>query len=262
MNSKLASLGLLAALGVALPARAENLEHIQRLLSSRQCQQCDLHRAGLVFTNLSGVDMSRSDLSLANLNRANLQGANLQGANLTGAVLSYANLSGADLSGADLRGADLREAYLYGANLTGANLDGANLWRAIGLPENAVSVEQVYLWGLAEAQRGNYSGAIQYFNQSLGRQPDFSNAVLARGIARLQLGDEAGAIADGQQAQQMFLAQGNTSGHQLSSQFVTGIEQILAAEEKERRAQRRSGGVGNVVSALGGLASLVLRFLL
>lgn len=262
MNSKLVSLGLLAALGVALPARAENLEHVQRLLANRQCQQCDLHRAGLVFTNLSGVDVSRSDLSLANLNRANLQGANLQGANLQGAVLSYANLGGADLRGADLRGADLREAYLYGANLTGALLDGANLWRAIGLPENLVSVEQLYLWGLAEAQRGNFPDAIQYFNQSLSRQPDFSNAMLARGIARLQLGDETGAMEDGRQAQQMFLAQGNIPGQQLSERFVTGIEQVLAAEERERRAQRRSNGVGNVVSALGGLASLFLRFLL
>ena len=47
-------LTVMATLGLVNPAQAENLEHIQRLMSSRQCQQCDLTRAGLVFSNLAG----------------------------------------------------------------------------------------------------------------------------------------------------------------------------------------------------------------
>ncbi len=256
------ALTLLAILGVAIPARAENLEHIQRLLSSRQCQQCDLTRAGLVFSNLSGVDLTGADLSLANLNRSNLSGAKLQGTNLMGAVLSSANLSGADLRGANLSGADLREAYLVGVDLTGANLAGANLRGAIGIPDGVIAAQDLYMWGLAELDRGNFEGAIAYFNQSLVLKPDFAQALLARGIGRFHLGDEAGAIADGEQAEKLYLSQLNQSGHQAAAQFVVGVNQVLEADEDTRRAMRGGGGGGNFLSVVGGIASMLLRFML
>lgn len=258
----LPALTLMATLGLTTPAQAENLEHIQRLMSSRQCQQCDLTRAGLVFSNLAGVDLSGADLSLANLNRADLSRANLRGSNLMGAVLSSANLSGADLSGANLSGADLREAYLVGVNLTRTNLTGANLRGAIGIPAGVIAAQDLYLWGLAELERGNFEGAIAYFNQSLDLKPDFAQALLARGIGRFHLGDEAGAIADGEQAEKLYLTQLNESGHRAAMQFVTGVNQVLEADEDTRRAMRGGGSGGNFLSVVGGIASMLLRFML
>ncbi len=62
---------------------------IRQLLTTKQCQGCNLSRANLSGTNLMGADLSK----------ANLSGANLSGANLKGASLNGTNLMGADLSG-------------------------------------------------------------------------------------------------------------------------------------------------------------------
>jgi uncharacterized protein YjbI with pentapeptide repeats len=252
-----ATVTLLSVVPLTTPAYAENLTHVQQLMTTRQCQGCDLSRAGLVLTNLDGVDLSGADLSLANLSRTNLSNANLRNANLTSAVLFSTNLSGADLSGADLRGADLREAYLVGANLEGANLEGANLLGAMGLPSRIATPEQLYLWGLTETRQGNFAGAIDYYNQALRLKPDFAHALLARGIARYRMGNEAGAIADGKAAEQLYLEQRDESGHRVSVQFYEGIE---AMQEAVREGQ--SGGGGNFLNFLGGLTGLLMRMLL
>ncbi|MGG6297513.1 pentapeptide repeat-containing protein [Leptolyngbya sp. AN02str] len=256
LNS-MAAIALLTSLGIALPARAENLEHVQQLMATRSCQQCELTRAGLIYANLPGADLSGSNLMQANLNRANLAGANLSNTNLVGAGLMNANLSGANLRGADLRGADLREAYLVGANLEGANLEGAILHGAVGAPTTVVSAEDYYLWGLQENQRGNFRGAIAYFNQSLALNPNFAHAVLARGAARFQINDSVGAVQDAQVAEQMYLQQGNTSGQVASVQFVEGIRAIEQAEA-DQKPKRRSG----FLDFLGGLASMLFQFIL
>ncbi|WP_199318639.1 pentapeptide repeat-containing protein [Leptolyngbya sp. FACHB-541] len=252
-----ASLTLFAALFWVVPAKAENLQHVQQLMSTRECQSCDLSRAGLVFSNLSAVDLSQANLSLANLNQANLSGSNLANTDLSGAVLVRANLSGADLSGANLAGADLREAYLYGANLEGANLDGAILQGAIGLPEELIGAQQFYSWGIAEFQRGNFSGAIDYYNQALTKEPDFSAVYLARSLARYRLGDEEGAIADANRAEQLFAAEGNENGRLASVQVAEGI---VEAQEALEEANGRGGGGGGFIRFIGGLASMLLRF--
>lgn len=252
-----ASLTLLTTICWAAPAHADSLQQVQQLMSTRECQSCDLSRAGLVFANLSAVDLTGANLSLANLNQANLSGANLSNADLTGAVLVRANLSGADLSGANLVGADLREAYLYGANLEGANLDGAILQGAIGLPTELISAEQFYAWGIAEYQRGNFAGAIDYYNQALDKQSDFSAVYLARSVARYRLGDEEGAIADANRAEQLFAAEGNEQGRLASVQLAEGI---VEAEEALAEADGRGGGGGGFMGFIGGLASLLLQF--
>lgn len=260
MHHRLVSLiTCVAVLGLATPATAENLEHTRRLLAERVCQGCDLSRAGLIFANLEQVDLSGANLSLANLNRVNLSNANLRGANLTGAVLTHANLQGADLRGADLRGADLREAYLTGVDLTGANLEGANLIGAIDIPTRFLTPETLYTWGLLEAQRGNFEGAIKYLNDSLSMKPDFAHVYLARGVIRFRNGDLEGAIQDAQQAEQLYRTQGNAQGEQLSLQFVARVQAVQ--EDLEDQRTMGSGG-SNFLNMLGGLAGLLLRFLL
>jgi uncharacterized protein YjbI with pentapeptide repeats len=253
----LSTLTLLTPL-IAFPAQAENLQQVQQLVSTRQCQGCELSRAGLVYANLQGADLSGANLVQANLTHANLSGANLQGANLAGAVLYGANLNGADLRGANLGGVDMRDSYVQGINLDGANLQGAVLMGAIGIPPEYITAEDYYRWGLAEDQQGNFSGAIAYYNQAIGLKADFAHAFLARAASRLRLRDMNGALADAQQAEQFYLAQGNEQGHQTSMRFSQGVQ---AAQEAANERPRRGGG-GNFLGFLGGLASLAVRFLL
>lgn len=253
----LATLTTVSATLLALPASAENLSHTQQLLNTRECQQCDLSRAGFVYVDLSNVDLSGADLSGANLSRAILRGANLSGANLTGAVLFSADLTGANLSNANLAGVDMREALMSGANLDGAILTDANLLGAVGLSSEIATAEQLYLWGLAEAQRGNLQGATNYYNQSLSLKPDFAHALLARGVVRFRQRDLEGALADSKAAEQLYTAQGNDQGQQASMQFSEGI---VAIQEAIAEGENNGGG-GNFLGFLGSLTGLLVRML-
>jgi uncharacterized protein YjbI with pentapeptide repeats len=236
-----------------LQAKAENLQHTQQLLSTKQCPQCDLSGAGLVLANLEGANLSGADLSRANLSRTNLAGADLSGANLSGASLGGANLTGANLSGANIGGADLRDAVLFNAKLVGVNLNTAFVQGAIGIPQNAGTPEDFYSWGVAEAQRGNYQAAIAQFNQVLTLKSDFAPALLARGIALYKLGNEAGATQDVQSAGVLFTTQGNTQGYQASQNFIKAIE--IA------RNPPKSGGGPSIGDAIVGISSLLLRII-
>ena len=100
----------LMSLGVSIPVLAERKSDVERLISTNQCQQCDLSQANLADAKLEGADLLG----------ANLQKANLRGANLKGADLSSANLIEADLSGADLRDTKLHSTTLRKANLKDA----------------------------------------------------------------------------------------------------------------------------------------------
>lgn len=247
----------LGAFCFAIPGYAEDLEDTQQLITTQKCQGCDLSGAGLVYANLSGAQINQANLSQVNLSRANLSGSNLSGSNLSGAVLFNANLTGADLSGADLSGADLRGSRLSGANLEGAKLEGANFLGAVGLPSEVATNDNLYSLGLAEAQRGNFRGAIEHYNQAIAADDSFANAYLARGISRVQLGDQTGALQDSKQAEQLYTAQGNTAGTQASTQFSEGIEAMQAAA-----AQGQRGARGNFMNVLAAAASLLLRFAL
>ncbi|HEY9644359.1 MAG TPA: pentapeptide repeat-containing protein [Coleofasciculaceae cyanobacterium] len=250
---------LLLTLCLSAPAQAENLQQTQQLMSTKRCQRCDLSGAGLVYANLSGADLNGANLSQANLSRINLSGANLRGANLSGTVLFSANLSNADLSGADLRGADLRDANLTGATWEGTNIEGANLLGAVGLPTAIATPDHLYAWGLAEAERGNFQGAIDYYNQALNQQPNFAHAILARGIARFRMGDRSGAMEDAKTAEQIYTSQGNGQGQQVSMQFSQGLQAMQEADEKQKRREN-SGGGSNFLSFLGSIAGLLLQF--
>ncbi|NET30957.1 MAG: tetratricopeptide repeat protein [Cyanothece sp. SIO1E1] len=258
MKSTLFTTLLLTAVHWAVPTRAENITHTRQLMSTRQCQNCDLAGAGLVRANLSGADLVGVNLSTANLTSANLSNANLQGANLISVVFHSANLSGADLSGADLRGADLRNAYLINTNLEGANLQGANLRGAIGLTSSVVSASDYYQWGIEEAQKQNFNGAIGYYNQALEVDPEFANVYLARGGIQYRLRNVDAAIADAEKAAQIFAAQNDTESEAAALQLVEGIKETEAAA-----AKRKNGGssLDKLVGAVGGVSSLLLRFL-
>ncbi|TVQ19542.1 MAG: hypothetical protein EA367_11350 [Leptolyngbya sp. DLM2.Bin15] len=243
--------------GLSTPARAENLVHLQQLMNTRECTGCDLFNAGLVNSNLSGVNLAGADLRNANLNRANLRGANLQGANLRGAVLSYADLTSADLRGADLTGADLREAYLTDSNMTGAVLTGAFLVGAVDLPDSILTADMLYSWGITETQRGNFSGAIDYYNRALQIDPSYTNAILARGISRYRLADMNGALADATTAESMYASQNNVAGQESAMQLSTMVALYEQASEREYDT-----GQPNFLNFVGSLSTMVLRFLL
>jgi hypothetical protein len=254
MNRKLAAIAtVLTAFGIHLPARAENLEHTRQVLSTRQCQQCDLSGAGLVFANLVGADLSKTNFDGANLSRANLRGANLAGASLRGAALYGADLSGANLQGADLSSADLRGAYLGGAILTDTVLTNAQLQGAIGLSPTVGKADDFYRWGVDEGNKRNFSNAINNFDQAILRQPDHAEAHLGRAVARLQLGDREGAIPDLERASTLFGEQGKVDNQKMSSELLT---------EVKKPPQARKGGGSNFGQALVSILGTVLQFFL
>jgi uncharacterized protein YjbI with pentapeptide repeats len=242
---------LLTTMSIVMPSRAENLEHTQRLLSTRKCSGCDLSSAGLTFANLSNADLSQANLSGANLSRSNLQGADLHGANLVGASLFGANLTGARLDGANLGAADLRGAYLTGSSLTGAILESALLQESVGLPPSLGKGEDFYNWAMEDMRRKNFPGAIDNFNQVLSRKPDFAQAYMGRGVARLQTDDREGGIEDVKRAETLFTAQGNQEGTKVAKQMV----KELTTPPPE---QKTGGGLGQ---ALVGILGFALQFL-
>lgn len=250
----LATATLLTAIFPAIAASAENIEHTQQLLATRQCSQCDLSGAGLVLANLTGADLRGANLSGANLSRANLSGADLTGANLSGTSLYGVNLSGANLTGANLSGADLRTAYLGNANLASINLSNAQLLGVRGLPTNIGEAEDFYRLGLAEAKAGNYRNAIDYYNQALSLKPDLAAVYFARSMSRADLGDFPGATQDAQIANQLFASQGNARGQEVSKQ----LEQAIVTRQKPTEPQTGGGGWMN---ALGALGSVLLKVL-
>ncbi|PLS68553.1 MAG: hypothetical protein CV045_07240 [Cyanobacteria bacterium M5B4] len=267
------SLGLLALLLFPSMAGAENLQHLNQLLMTRQCQRCDLTRSGLVQSDLSRIDVMGSDLTDANLGRTNLRGANLQKANL-----SRASLFGADLTGADLRGANLSQADLGGANLTGANLAGAIFAQtdlrqailtganfdgvdfrnayvrgAVDIPLHALKAEEFYLWGMEEGRRKNPRGAIENFNRSITLDNKFAPAFMGRAVAKKELRDLPGAIEDAKQAEQLFQSQNNPEGVKLAQELAM----VIQNPPQENKPQNHP--LSGIFTSLG---SVLLPFLL
>jgi uncharacterized protein YjbI with pentapeptide repeats len=242
---------VLATLSLVTPVAAENLQLVQKLLSTRQCPRCDLSNAGLVFADLAKANLSGADLSGANLSRANLKGANLQGADLSGASLAGANLVGANLDGAKLTGTDLRSAYLMNASFEGTQLDATLLEGAIGLSTSVGQAEDFYRWAMEDGLRKNLPGAIENFTQAISRNPDFAQAYLGRGVARFQLGDRAGAIADSRMAEQLFEKQDNQDGMKVAQKFATELETPASKKQGMSFAQ-------NLLNVVGGLVQMFL----
>ncbi|PSB21203.1 pentapeptide repeat-containing protein [Phormidesmis priestleyi ULC007] len=244
---------MLLTIGAAIPAQAENLDHVQQLIATKQCQSCDLSGAGLVLARLTGANLNQANLAGANLSQAVLSGANLSGANLAGASLYGADLSGAKLAGADLSGADLRGAFLSGADLTGVQMTNAALQGAIGLPPTVGDPEDFYRWALDATKQHNYEKAIAHFNQVIIRKSDHAMAYFGRAIARLELGDKDGAVQDSEFASTLFSQQGQKENAEAAQKLVQSIKN----PPKERKES--NGGLGqSLISVVGGLLQLLL----
>lgn len=246
---------VLTVLMSASPALSENLKHLNQLLSSGQCEDCNLVDAGLVRANLAGAQLQGANLTNANLSRANLSGANLTGANLTGASLNGADLTGANLTAVRLQGTDLRNAYLTNTQLQGTSLENAYIQRAVGVPTSASSAEQLYRLAVAEAQEKNYETAIEYCNRAIEADNEYAPAYLGRGVARYELGDEVGAIEDGELAAELFASQDKPAGVQASQQFLEAMK--IARQQQEEKG----GGGGGLSRVLTSVGSLLMRFL-
>jgi uncharacterized protein YjbI with pentapeptide repeats len=108
----------------------ETESELMRLEEDEELQPTDLHRANLIF-----ADLSESDLRGVHFEDAVLIGAQLQRAKLVGAVLKQA-----DLSRAKLHKADLRAAIFSGTILREAQLQSADLEYAIGLTQEQLDV--------------------------------------------------------------------------------------------------------------------------
>ena len=235
-------------------ARAENLDHIRQLLSTKQCQRCDLQNASLVMANLQSASLTNANLQQANLSRVNLAGADLRNAKLAGSSLSGANLGGADLTGADLRNTDLRGTVFTGAILTGTLLDGATLQAAIDLPSTIGTAEQYYQWATDSTRQKRYDIAIDQFSQSLLRNPVHAPSYFGRGIAKFETGDRKAAIADMGQANELFKTQGDKAG-------LESTDRILLEMKKPVEANEGRGGNGlgtSMINIVGGLLKIFL----
>lgn len=252
-NQTLPTAAFLVTISLSQTATAANSEHLKQLLTSKQCQNCDLRDAGLVMADLSGANLSGANLAGANLSRANLNGADLRGTNLSGASLFGVNLSGAKLNGSTLTGTDLRNTYLLNAELIGVNLSSANLQGAVGIPLQSAKPEEFYAWGVAEAQKGNQQQAIDYFSQAIAVKPDYAGAYLARSVARYQILDRASAIKDAQISEKLFTAQNNSEGLQTAQAFIVELQKPVTTKVRPSKP--------NLVDFVGSLASFMLQFL-
>lgn len=253
-NLRTLTAAILAAFTLSLPARSENLEHLNQLLATKQCPRCDLSGSGLVTSNLAGAQLQGANLSNANLSQANLSGADLSGANLSGASFYGANLINANLSGAILNGTDLREAYLTNANLIGTNLNSAYVQGAVGIANNAGTPELFYNWGLIETEKGNYNAAIENYNKALALDSQFALAYLGRSYVLFRLGNERGATADAKIASELFQKEDNSEGYETSQNLLKTLEVI----EEARAKKRGNPQLDNMVRGVG---SMLLQFL-
>ena len=116
---------------LSFPVRASNPAHIQQLLQTKVCQNCDLTGADLKDALLVGADLRGANLSKANLDGALLVAVNLASANLSDGSLQHVDLSGANLRGANLSRANLSYSEFEGAQLNKAILQQANLSNAL-----------------------------------------------------------------------------------------------------------------------------------
>lgn len=248
----LPALILVAPLGACLPARAENIEHLQKLLSTHDCRQCDLSNGGFTFANFSKANLQGADFSNANLSRANLSFADLSGANLTGASLYGANLTGAKLNGTVLFGADLRNAYLTNAEVQNINLNQANLQGVIGLPKQAGHASDFFTWAIAASDTKQYGRAVENYTQALSLDPELAPAYLGRGIALFKMGDRDGALTDAKRASSIFKLKGDEEGLKAATAFST----MLETPEKDPFKPNK---VGNAVTSIFSVGLSVLK---
>lgn len=248
---------MLMGLMTTFPSQGENIAHLNQLLQTKQCENCDLANAGLVMTNLKGANLRGANLVGANLSRADLTGADLRGANLSNASFHGANLSGANLSGAIAANTDFRSSYVQGVIIENLDLSTARIQGTVGIPATAASAEQFYVWGLAEDRNGNYKAAANFYSKAINLNPDLAQAYLARAVIKSRYGQVQSAIADAEKAQGLFENQDNSEGYLLSNRFVQMVKARAEFDEKEGNQ-----GSPQFVQVINSIAPMVLRLFL
>jgi Flp pilus assembly protein TadD len=78
--------------------------------------------------------------------------------------------------------------------------------------------------GVEKSRSGGYEAAIQDFDQALQIDPFDPEVYGHRCVARYQLGDKLGAIADCQQAASLYLNPGKTKEHQYSLKMLSKLQ--------------------------------------
>ncbi len=249
-------IAILATSTLSLPTQAENLSHLNQLLGTKNCNNCDLSSAGLIHANLAGAQLSGANLVNANLSQANLTGADLTGANLTGASLYGANLTGANLAGANLTGVDMRNSYLINTQLAGVDLNTAYLDGVKGISTEAGTPEQFHRWGVREAERGNYTAAISHYNRAIAIEENFAPAYLGLGIVYYRTDNQVKAKNSVEIAAKLFKEQENQLGESASDEFLQTMELV---SQLEADAEKRERGASNFGKFMGGIGSLLLQ---
>ena len=184
---------LTVLLGAPLSTRADNLIV---LLDAGSCPNCTLADADLVRADLSDANLNAADLRRANLSRARLDGADLRNADLRFSNLKGASLRGSDLRGAWLDGTDLRQADLSGALINPGALDRSHWLGAMGINQGLRSPASLHNAGVDEANAGRWPQAERLFGEAIQADPEQAMSWVARGLSRVQQGDEAKAAQD------------------------------------------------------------------
>ncbi|MBW4473469.1 MAG: pentapeptide repeat-containing protein [Stenomitos rutilans HA7619-LM2] len=154
-----------------------NPDHLKRLLTTKECDGCDLWHADLTGIDLAKANLRNADLVGAKLYTTNLREADLSGAKFqvfrsgnsiynscsylkVEAYLARANLSRVKLARADLSGIDmgstildhavLREAKMSGVRLDYAQLNSTDLKLAQLMGQH--SLRQIYKELISEVQ--------------------------------------------------------------------------------------------------------------
>ncbi len=83
-----------------------------------------------------------------------------------------------------------------------------------------LAAEIFYSMGNSLMEEKDFQGAIHHFNQAIDTYPQYAEAYTNRAVAKAQLGDRAGAVADLQQAATLFRQQGNTEAYQQIQQVL------------------------------------------
>jgi uncharacterized protein YjbI with pentapeptide repeats len=235
--------------------KAENFEDLNKLLQTKQCENCDLSDAGLAMSDLKGANLRGANLVGADLSRANLTGADLSGANLSNASFFGSNLSGANLSGAIVNNTDFRDSYVEGVTLENVDFSRAHVQGAVGIPATAATAEQFYLWAMTADKEGNYPQAMRFYTRAIELNADLAPAYLARGVIKSRYGDAKNAIKDAEKAQELFEAQDNADGYLLSARFVQLVQARTEYDEKQEKNQ----GSPALVQAVSTVAPLLFR---
>ena len=243
-------LGLLACLVVAMPitpSRAgggDELLQLLQLLELRRCPGCRLQDADLVHADLRDADLRQAQLQRANLSRARLDGANLQGADLRFTSLQGASLRGANLRGTLLDGADLRQADLSGALLDHGALARTHWDQAIGINRAAsLSHAELHNAGVNAANTGRYPEAERFFSEAIRKQPLAAVSWLARGLCRVEQGNNALAANDFGYAASLY---------EQAGELETAAELRRSSANLQQAPAAGRGGNGKGMEAVSG----------